>query len=77
MAFSLQKVKSFLSSSNRNERLVGSGSVEPEIGFKLVHNSVTKILYVTVIGARHLPSLFGLSIAKGYLVKVRNLIIFI
>lgn len=70
MAFSLSKLKNKLNSS-RNNQLAGSGSLEPEIGFKLALQPVSKQLYVTVIGARHLPSLFGLSRAHGYLAKVK------
>lgn len=69
MAFSLNKLKNILN-SNRDNQLSGSGSLDPEIGFKLALHPVSKNLYVTVIGARHLPSLFGLSRAHGYLVKV-------
>ncbi|XP_013178182.1 PREDICTED: uncharacterized protein LOC106125499 [Papilio xuthus] len=70
MAFSLNKLKNILN-SNRENQLSGSGSLDPEIGFKLALHPVSKNLYVTVIGARHLPSLFGLSRAHGYLVKVK------
>ncbi|XP_061710323.1 uncharacterized protein LOC133520052 [Cydia pomonella] len=70
MAFSLNKLKNILN-TNRDSQLAGSGSLEPEIGFKLSLHPVSKNLYVTVIGARHLPSLFGLSRAHGYLVKVK------
>ncbi|KAJ2947011.1 hypothetical protein O0L34_g16355 [Tuta absoluta] len=70
MAFSLNKLKNILN-TNRDSQLAGSGSLEPEIGFKLALHPVSKALYVTVIGARHLPSLFGLSRAHGYLVKVK------
>lgn len=69
MAFSLSKLKNILN-NNRDNQLAGSGSLDPEIGFKLALQPVSKQLYVTVIGARHLPSLFGLSRAHGYLVKV-------
>lgn len=69
MAFSLNKLKNILN-TNRDGQLAGSGSLEPEIGFKLALHPISKNLYVTVIGARHLPSLFGLSRAHGYLVKV-------
>lgn len=71
MAFSLNKFKNILN-INKDNQLAGSGSLEPEIGFKLALHPVNKNLYVTVIGARHLPSLFGLSRAHGYLVKVWN-----
>lgn len=69
MAFSFNKLKNILN-SNRDSQLAGSGSLDPEIGFKLALHPVSKNLYVTVIGARHLPSFFGLSRAHGYLVKV-------
>lgn len=71
MAFSLNKLKNMLN-NNREGQLAGSGSLEPEIGFKLALHPVAKNLFVTVIGARHLPSLFGLSRAHGYLVKVTS-----
>lgn len=70
MAFSLNKLKNLLN-TNKDSQLAGSGSLEPEIGFKLALHPVNKSLFVTVIGARHLPSLFGLSRAHGYLVKVK------
>ncbi|KAM3962291.1 uncharacterized protein ACR2FA_003521 [Aphomia sociella] len=70
MEFSLNKLKNILN-SKRDNQLAGSGSLEPEIGFKLSLHPVAKTLYVTVIGARHLPSLFGLSRAHGYLAKVK------
>ncbi|XP_068630385.1 uncharacterized protein [Battus philenor] len=70
MAFALNKLKNILN-NNREAQLAGSGSLEPEIGFKLALHPVNKNLYVTVIGARHLPSLFGLNRAHGYLVKVK------
>lgn len=71
MAFSLNKLKNILNVKKDNQ-LAGSGSLDPEIGFKLSLHPVNKVLYVTVIGARHLPSLFGLSRAHGYLVKVTS-----
>ncbi|XP_034824457.1 uncharacterized protein [Maniola hyperantus] len=70
MAFSLNRLKNAFN-VNKSSQLAGSGSLEPEIGFKLSLHPVSKNLYVTVIGARHLPSLFGLSRAHGYLVKVK------
>lgn len=54
--------------------------LEPEVGFKLAldsgkaKNSKEKDrppeLVVTLIGARHLPTSFGLKSVKGYVVKV-------
>ncbi|CAH2107314.1 unnamed protein product [Euphydryas editha] len=72
MAFSLNKLKNILN-INKDNQLAGSGSLDPEIGFKLALHPVNKNLYVTVIGARHLPSLFGISRAHGYLVKDSDL----
>ncbi|CAH2075315.1 unnamed protein product, partial [Iphiclides podalirius] len=43
----------------------------PQEASQFMYITVSKNLYVTVIGARHLPSLFGLSRAHGYLVKVK------
>lgn len=77
MAFSLNKLKNFLNSNkDGGGQLAGSGSLEPEIGFKLSLHPINKNLYVTVIGARHLPSLFGLSRAHGYLVKVTSFLLY-
>lgn len=77
MAFSLNKLKNFLNSSKEGGgQLAGSGSLEPEIGFKLSLHPISKNLYVTVIGARHLPSLFGLSRAHGYLAKVTSFLLY-
>ncbi|CAK1553680.1 unnamed protein product [Leptosia nina] len=70
MAFSLSKLKNILN-NNKDSQLTGSGSLEPEIGFKLSLHPISKNLFVTVIGARNLPSFFGLSRAHGYLVKVK------
>lgn len=70
----------FAASSNRktdtNEKF------EPEVGFKLAldsgkaRNSKEKDrppeLIVTLIGARHLPTSFGLKSVKGYVVKVSS-----
>lgn len=78
MAFSLNKLKNFLNSGREgSNQLAGSGSLEPEIGFKLSLHPINKNLYVTVIGARHLPSLFGLSRAHGYLVKVTSFLLYL
>ena len=76
MAFSLNKLKNILN-NNKDNQLAGSGSLDPEIGFKLSLHPVSKNVYITVIGARHLPSLFGLSRAHGYLVKVTSTFVFI
>lgn len=57
--------------------------LEPELGFRLIltptsanpkDESVSKIpeLTVMLMGARHLPSSFGLKSVQGYVVKVSN-----
>lgn len=71
MAFSFSKLKNILN-TNKDNQLAGSGTSEPEIGFKLSLHPISKNLFVTVIGARNLPSFFGLSRAHGYLVKVTS-----
>lgn len=77
MAFSLNKLKNFLNNNKESSpQLAGSGSLDPEIGFKLSLHPINKNLYVTVIGARHLPTLFGLSRAHGYLVKVTSFLLY-
>lgn len=64
-----------LSSSkiNRNEK----DKVEPVVGFKLTlyesasDNTCVPELEVNLIGARHLPSNFGLKTVEGYMIKVK------
>lgn len=70
MAFSLLKVKNIL--NQKRGRLAGSGSLEPEVGVSVSARVGLPgpLVRVTLIGARHLPSLFGLTGAKGYVVKV-------
>lgn len=69
-----------------NGRSKGKGllsSLDPEVGFQmmLVPNKTTDKaaaagaatvpeLHVKIIGARHLPSIFGLKTVQGYVVKV-------
>lgn len=48
-----------------------SDQIEPEIGFKCLYCEEKKQLIVRVIGARHLPTLYGNTRPHGYLIKVR------
>lgn len=48
----------------------GNTFLDPEIGFKASINKQAKELKITVIGARHLPTIYGLTRAEGYVVKV-------
>lgn len=60
-------------------------TLEPEVGFQLVllpkpeasaiadkHVRTVPELHVKIIGARHLPSLFGLKTVQGYVIKVNT-----
>lgn len=55
-------VKSYISDA--------SVSLEPQIGFKLSYSESMKQLKVKLIGARHLPTVYGTSKPSGYIVKV-------
>lgn len=72
MSLSLDKLKNFLSS--KTATLSGDSNSEsttkPQVGFKISFNDDTKQLKVRVIGARHLPVLYGNSKPEGYLIKV-------
>lgn len=60
---------------------------EPEVGFLLSlypsqqrsdvstdkHGHTVPELHVTIIGARHLPAIFGLKTVEGYVIKVGKL----
>lgn len=68
MAFSLKKLRNILTVTNG--RQTGSALLDPELGFKATVNEQAKELKITVIGARHLPTIYGLTRAEGYVVKV-------
>lgn len=78
LIINLQLKKKMASVMQRFRDLLGPGSshkhltdiLEPELGFKISVNESTKELKVSVIGGRHLPSLYGLTRPQGYLVKV-------
>lgn len=77
----------FTSSDSLNHRHSKStgfmSNLDPEVGFQLTlcskssdsnaeinYRSVPE-LHVNIIGARHLPSIFGLKTVEGYVIKVR------
>ncbi|XP_012273158.1 uncharacterized protein LOC105695802 [Orussus abietinus] len=69
----IAKIKNFIDSSIKSvstplERTV---NLEPEVGIKINHSINEKALFVTVIGARHLPQNFGFTRVNSYLVKVK------
>lgn len=69
MSINFDRVRSFFSTP----QLDGAGSksdLQPEVGFKLTYFEQTKQLVVKVIGARHLPSIYGTQKPEGYLIKV-------
>ncbi|KAL3281298.1 hypothetical protein HHI36_004510 [Cryptolaemus montrouzieri] len=60
-------LKSFLSPKAKNEVY---GDQEPQVGFKLVFNSNTGEMVVKVLGAKQLPTSYGITKPQGYLMKV-------
>lgn len=67
MAFAVQKLRNMLGPGSTHKL---GGILDPELGFKVNVNESTKELKVIVIGARHLPTLYGLTRAEGYVIKV-------
>ncbi|XP_012230026.1 uncharacterized protein [Linepithema humile] len=69
----LAKLKNFIDNglktvSTPMDRTV---NLEPEVGIRIVHSPNNKALYVTVLGARHLPQNFGFTRVNSYVVKVK------
>ncbi|XP_015605868.1 uncharacterized protein LOC107272836 [Cephus cinctus] len=71
----IARIKSFIDSSIRtvSTPLDRTANLEPEVGIRIVHSPTEKALYVTVIGARHLPLNFGFTRVNSYVVKVKLL----
>uniref|UniRef100_A0A182JAZ4 C2 domain-containing protein n=1 Tax=Anopheles atroparvus TaxID=41427 RepID=A0A182JAZ4_ANOAO len=82
----MKRLKTFLplqTPANRLNNNDTNGPIEPQVGFKLcLHagasgsaadnaNGNDPELHVQLIGARHLPSSFGLKSVEGYMVKVK------
>ncbi|KAK9739846.1 C2 domain [Popillia japonica] len=70
MAIKLEKLRNFFSTS-QIASVPNTSDLQPEVGFKLTYFEQTKQLVVKVIGARHLPSIYGTQKPEGYLIKVR------
>lgn len=64
----VQKFRNMLSPVAPHKNL--TSILDPELGFKVSINESTRELRVTVISARHLPTLYGLTRPEGYVVKV-------
>lgn len=71
MSANIKKIKNLLSLKTTNLVNNSNAAAKPQIGFKIAYNEDTKELKVKVIGARHLPPLYGNIRPEGYLVKVR------
>ncbi|XP_015511574.1 uncharacterized protein LOC107218266 [Neodiprion lecontei] len=69
----IARIKSFIDSGLKSSSLNRTTNLEPEVGIKIVHSPAAKALYVTVIGARHLPQNFGFTRVNSYVVKVKLL----
>ncbi|KAI4465367.1 c2 domain [Holotrichia oblita] len=70
MALKLEKLRNFFSTS-QIDSASNISDLQAEVGFKLTYFEQTKQLVVKVIGARHLPSIYGTQKPEGYLIKVR------
>lgn len=75
MASALKKLRDIVTTANNRQPAGSSANLDPELGFKASLNEQTKEIKITVIGARHLPTIYGLTRAQGYVVKVWSLII--
>ncbi|XP_055382242.1 uncharacterized protein LOC129612588 [Condylostylus longicornis] len=83
----MNKIRSFFPNASANLVLNrNSANLEPELGFQLLidlspnsdgtnqaqsQRKIQPQLNVNLIGARHLPTLFGLKSVQGYVVKVK------
>lgn len=71
MAVNLDKLKNIIARRPRKLELnVSNVFLSPEVGFRLLHNHMLKELKVMVIGARHLPNIYGFNSVLGYIIKV-------
>lgn len=75
----------YQSHRNRTQKSTGLlSTLDPEVGFKMLlfpgqkqteidkYQRTVPELHVHIIGARHLPAMFGLKNVQGYVVKVYN-----
>lgn len=70
MSVNLDKLKNLLNVKTYVSNDAPVVSVEPQIGFKVSYSESTKLLKVKLIGARHLPTVYGTLRPAGYIVKV-------
>lgn len=71
MSVNLDKLKKLFSVKNITSSDSPNHVEEsPQIGFKISYCEFTKQLKVKVIGARHLPTVYGTTRPMGYIVKV-------
>lgn len=70
MSVNLSKLKNFLNMKTYASNDAPATNVEPQIGFKISFSENTMLLKVKLIGARHLPTVYGTSRPAGYIVKV-------
>lgn len=70
MSINFKRWKSLVNKINTGNNSGGT-STQPEVGFKILYCEEKKQLVVKVIGARHLPTLYGTTRPQGYLIKIR------
>lgn len=68
---SVNKLKNFFNVKNIAAGATVGKESEPQIGFRVSYCEANKQLKVKVIGARHLPVVYGTTRPQGYLVKVQ------
>lgn len=70
MSVNLSKLKNLLNVKTFVTNDAPVVSVEPQIGFKVSYAESSQLLKVRLIGARHLPTVYGSLRPAGYIVKV-------
>lgn len=70
MSVNLDKLKNLLNVKTYVSNDAPVVSAEPQIGFKVSYSESAKLLKVKLIGARHLPTVYGTLRPAGYIVKV-------
>lgn len=73
MSTNLTKIKNLFNAKGLARGVSDQNASDPQIGFKISHCEYLKSLRVKIIGARHLPTVYGSVKPAGYLVKVKQL----
>lgn len=74
MSVNLSKLKNLLTPrGNSSDDDSNKIDVKPQIGFRVSYCQSAQRMRVKVIGARHLPTVYGTVRPVGYLVKVSKL----